>query len=130
MLAANERRPRPEPNLIYRTRDKQSPATPLADLVPVRLPSSSPSASPARAAATAMRWTDPSRVSSTPAGVPIVTADSRTRPTALPASGWRTAGSTAAAAPASPAMPASVDPPSVQVTHPQAMEQPRQTVLQ
>ncbi len=38
MLAANERRPRPEPNLIYRTRDKQSPATPLADLVPVRMP--------------------------------------------------------------------------------------------
>jgi hypothetical protein len=78
MLAANARRPRPEPNLIYRTRDKQSPATPLA----------------------------------------------------LPASGWRTAGSTAAAALVSPTTPESAEPPTVQVTHPQAMEQPRQTVLQ
>jgi hypothetical protein len=124
MLAANERRPRPDPNLIYRTRDKQSPVAPLADLVPVRLPSSNRSASPTRAA---MQWTDPSRVSSTSAGVPIVTADSRARPTALPASGWRIAGSTA---PASPATPPSADPSTVQVTHPQPMEQPRQTVLQ
>jgi hypothetical protein len=130
MLAANERRPRPEPNLIYRTRDKQSPVTPLANLVPVRMPSNGPKASPARAAATAMQWTDPTRVSSTPAGVPIVTADSRARPVTLPASGWRTTGSTVAANRASSMTPENAEPPTVQVTHPQAIEQPRQTVLQ
>jgi hypothetical protein len=129
MLAANERRPRPEPNLIYRIGDKQSPVAPLADLVPVRMPSDR-HASPARTAATALEWKDPSRSSSTPAGVPIVTADSRARSMALPASGWHVLGSTATAHPAPSAIPFSADPPAVQVTHPQAVEQPRQTVLQ
>jgi hypothetical protein len=54
-LAANERRPRPAPNLIYRIRDKQSPATPLADLVPVRTATSGASSSPARATVSAMQ---------------------------------------------------------------------------
>jgi hypothetical protein len=136
MLAANGRRPRPEPNLIYRIRDKQSPATPRADLVPVRLPASGTNISPAvarstpaRATAGIMQWTDPSRGPSSPAGGSLATADPRGKPTALPASGWRTAGSAAPAAPASPSTPPEVDASPTQVTHPQAMEQPRQTVL-
>jgi hypothetical protein len=119
MLAANERRPRPAPNLIYRIRDKQSPATSLADLVPVRIPSSSANITPARATVSSLQWTNPLRASasSTPAGVPIVTADSRAKPMASPTSGWHTPGGT-------------TDPTPVQVTHPQAIEQARQTVLQ
>ncbi len=119
MLAANDRRPRPAPNLIYRLRDKQSPATPLADLVPVRMPSSSANITPARATVSSLQWTNPLRASasSTPAGVPIVTADSRAKSMASPTSGWHTPGDTA-------------DPTPVQVTHPQAIEQARQTVLQ
>jgi hypothetical protein len=49
--------------------------------------------------------------------VPIVTADARARSMALPTAGWHAAG-------------APLDPTPVQVTHPQAIEQPRQTVLQ
>ena len=37
MLASNQRRPRPEPNLIYRIRGKQPSSKPLAALVPVQL---------------------------------------------------------------------------------------------
>ena len=102
MLAANERRPRPEPNLIYRIRNKQSPATPRADLVPVRLPASGTNISPAvarstpaQATAGIMQWTDSSRGPSSPAGGSVAAADPRSKPTALPASGWRTAGSAA-----------------------------------
>jgi hypothetical protein len=130
LLAANERRPRPAPNLLYRTRDKQSPVAPLADLVPVRTPSSGLSALPTRAAVTAMPWKDPSRSSSTPAGVPIATVDLRAKSMLLPTSGWHAAGATAAANQASATTLGGADPPPVQVTHPQAIEQPRQMVLQ
>jgi hypothetical protein len=142
MLAANERRPRPEPNLIYRIRDKQSPDTPRTNLVPVRLPASATNAStgtnispavarstPARASAGIMQWTDPSRGSSAPAGGSMAAIDLRSKPTTMSGSGWRTAGSATPAAPTPPSTPADVDASPVQVTHPQAMEQPRQTVL-
>jgi hypothetical protein len=102
MLAANGRRPRPEPNLIYRIRDKQSPATPLASLVPVRIPSAP----------------------NTSAAVRVAATDPRIKPTVLPASGWHTAG-----APSPPTSP-TAEPSPIQVTHPQPMEQTRQTVLE
>jgi hypothetical protein len=149
LVAANERRPRPEPNLIYRVRDKQSPATPLASLVPVNINSPRPlgegqgvramaNVTPARATAAAIKWVNPVRTTSAPA-IRIAVADPRnsagpqagatSSPTMLSASGWRIAGASASAATASPSTPLSNEPLPTQVTHPQPVEQPRQTVL-
>lgn len=125
MLAANDRRPRPEPNLIYHVRDRQSPSTASTDLVPVHVPAGYPgtmpavaNAAPTRAPVTAAKWTDPSRVTAQP---PTAMADSRVRPNAFSASsGWRATG----------APPLIVDPVPTQVTHPQPLEQARQTILE
>ncbi|MEN6452397.1 MAG: hypothetical protein ABFC96_18065 [Thermoguttaceae bacterium] len=78
---ANERRPRPEPNLIYHVSDPQ-PAPPLktSAVVPVRFPAASAATPPAAAAAT------PSVAA---------TSVSRSEPQPLPAAGWRMAGATA-----------------------------------
>jgi len=80
MLAANRRRPRPEPNLIYRVRDKRS-SPPLANLEPVHFPrnKSNPSPPAERIAAT----------------------DPRSAPKELPTSGWHAAGTPAPPADAS-----------------------------
>jgi hypothetical protein len=143
MLAANDRRPRPEPNLIYRVRDKQSPATPLGNLVPVSFSSPVNSAraagdgqtgkavasvTPVRATTTAIKWVDSSQTTSVPA-VRVAVTDPRVEPTVLPTAGWRLAGTPAPTATASPSTPPSNESYSTQVTHPQAVEQPQQTVL-
>ncbi len=74
LLAAQERRPRPEPNLIYRVSQGQTAAVavPPAGLVPVHFPAAN--AAPPSAVA---------------GNVP------RSAPEPLPASGWRAAGSPA-----------------------------------
>ena len=140
MLAANERRPRPEPNLIYRIRDKQPSATPLAALVPVHMPASDGSAGPlagegpgVRAVASVApprttvppeRWLDPSRTMS-PSAERIAVVDSQSKPRVAPASGWHAPGESAATAIASQSAAPTADPFSTQVTRPQPMEQPR-----
>ena len=143
MLAANQRRPRPEPNLIYHIRDEQPSATPPARLVPVHIPTpDSPltseegqgvravaSSVPARPTATAASWTDPTRPVSRQA-VQMAANDPRSKPTVPSVSGWHVPGEPAATVIASPSTPPSVDPFRTQVTHPQPMEQPRQTVLE
>lgn len=134
MLAANQPRPRPDPNLIYRVPEGQSPATPLARLVPVHLPAS-PASPTLRAgeekaarAATAMNWTDPRRASSSPTAVASAVA-LQVKSAVAATSGWHAAGAPAAAAIALPSPP-SADPLRTQVTHPQSLEQPRQIVLE
>ena len=96
----SERRTRPEPNLIYRVRDKASAA--------------SGSQLSARPAATAIASPEPTAAaSSSPAA----------EPQSLPANGWRASG---AAAPAE----AAPEYTSSQVAHPQAMEPSRQIILE
>ncbi len=147
MLASNQRRPRPEPNLIYHVHDKQSPSVALADLVPVRLASSeesrlawgSPqtpdrptpertvntaanvaSAAPARPVAAAIHWIDASRATETSVEPASATENQSTQAAAV--AGWR--------APGKPIEGAIVLPSPTQVTHPQPLERPRQTVLE
>ena len=91
MLAVNQPRPRPEPNLIYHVRDQQSPAAPKPGLVPVHIPPLASTASPKGDSpnshlgengtvpfnsagkgqpvrtATAMNWSDPRRGDPPPA---------------------------------------------------------------
>jgi hypothetical protein len=116
LLAANERRPRPEPNLIYRIRDKQSSATPLAALVPVRIPSASNSAGPLAEAG------QPISNSPLPLG--------EGQGVRASVAGWHAPGKSVPAAIASRTTSPSTDPFSTQVTRPQPMEQPRQTVVE
>ena len=129
LLAANQRRPRPEPNLIYRIREKESAAEPLAALVPVAPLSTSPrndspaaaNSRPTRTMVSAASWSDPTRAVS-PSASRLATTDSRTKSTTLAASGWHAPGDTPSTSP-------STEPYPTQVTHPQPMEQPRQTIL-
>jgi hypothetical protein len=99
-LAADARRPRPEPNLLHRIRDKQSPPAPLAALAPVQITSSSAGQMAANVPQSAAK--------------PLLT------------SGWRAPGAPMSSQAMSP--PAN-DPPPIQVTCPPCTEQPRQTVL-
>jgi hypothetical protein len=123
MLAANQRKPRPEPNLIYRIRDKQLPATPTAGLVPVHFPAAATSAAPVVVASAASGLPNP------PPAERIATTVPLQPPIALPTAGWHLPGMPPPAAIASPSTPPSIGPFRAQVTHPQAMEQPRQTVV-
>ncbi len=111
LLAATGGRPRPEPNLIYRIRDKESPAVLTAPLTPVHIPSSRPTTLPALASN----------------NIP------RSEPVVLPASGWRVAGSSSgveAAVATTSTTPAPVDSVySTQAAHPQPIEPPSQTIL-
>jgi hypothetical protein len=130
-LAAQNRRARPEPNLIYHIPAKPASATPLANLVPVRLSPSDNAAgpladgsavkavaatAPARKTVPAEKWLSPSRAVSPPAER-MAAASPRTTPSA---SRWH--------APGTPAPEA--ESVSTQVAHPQPLEQPRQTVMQ
>lgn len=131
LLAANDRRPRPEPNLIYHIPSKPASAIPLANLVPVNLTSStSPlrlgeahgvraaaNVKPASRTVPAEKWLDPSRTSSIPP-VQMAASDPRAKPPIRVASGWHVPGAPVA------------DPFSTQVTRPQPMEQPKQRVLE
>jgi hypothetical protein len=105
LLAADGRRPRPEPNLIYHVRGKEPPML-TAALTPIPGPVSRPATLPA-----------------------LAVNVSRSEPKTLPASGWRVAGEAAPANFKTPSTAPTVDPFSTQVAHPQAMEPPRQTVL-
>jgi hypothetical protein len=67
MLASNQLRPRPEPNLIHHVPDKPAQVEPLGKLVPVNLATSKPDPSVAKASPPTMRvnspaikWVDPS----------------------------------------------------------------------
>lgn len=95
MLASNKRRPRPEPNLIYRVRDKRSSPERQSELEPVRFPRNTADASP-------------------PAERLAVNAP-RSAPKVLPVSGWHASGT-----PAPPSAEAS----STQVAHPQPIKHP------
>ena len=124
MLAAAGRRPRPEPNLIYRIREKLSQATPLAGLVPVQAAPNRPSTlpavarvAPARGTVSTRDWVNPSRTVSAPT-VEVAATDPRIAPSVLPASGWHVPG---AAAPATGPSP-------TEVAHPQPLEHARPTV--
>ena len=105
LLAANGRRPRPEPNLIYRVRDKQPTPAQTAGLTPIHGPASRPPASPE-----------------------LANNALRSEPTVLPASGWRAVGQQDPVVLAGSTMPRS-DSSSTQVAHPQPLEQPPQTIL-
>ena len=113
MLAAGGRRARPEPNLIYRI-DRQDPRSAAADkLAGVEGPSrrtpgpGSAAGSDARVAA---------------AGAPP--------PKVLPASGWHAVGEGPSRVSAAVAVePAPEGPVRTQLTHPQPIERPRQTIL-
>jgi hypothetical protein len=136
LLAANQRRPRPEPNLIYHLPDNQSTVAPSTAMVPVHIPGDTPytsaavaSTAPARSAVAATSWIDPTPAVSPPAAK-IAATEPRSKPTALASSGWHTPGTPAPPAIASPATPSGTDPFRTQVTHPQPIEPMRQTVLE
>ena len=123
LLASNQRRPRPEPNLIYRIRDKHAPAEPLGRLVPVHIAASN--TVPARKTVPAGKWIDPIR-SFTPQPEQLASADSprshsnRAAVKVLPTAGWHAPGESAPMA----------SPVPTQVAHPQPLEHTRQTVLE
>jgi len=121
LLAANGRRPRPEPNLIYRIREKLAQATPLAGLVPVRTTPAVAVSTPTRSITPASHWVDPLRNVAPPVRQIAVTVPSRGSKV-LPASGWHAPGKPAPTSPDADSTP-------TQVAHPQSMEQPRQTIL-
>jgi hypothetical protein len=131
LLALNDRRTRPEPNLIHHVRDKETPAT-LA-LVPVRVPnhvrpksseavvtSSMPPAASVYAKVAANRWVDPSQAANS--SVKAAVAQPQAKSATIVATGWHVPGAPVVAA-------ASVEPAPVQVAHPQPLQQPRQMVL-
>jgi hypothetical protein len=138
VLATNEQRTRPEPNLLYLVRDKQAPAEPLAALVPVRFPSQNSNVSPtvannvtsavaqiapARSNSAAIRWIDPRRTISTPADR-IAASDAHASSSVLPTAGWRPSGDTATK---SLVTTESSDPTTVETARPQPFEQASQT---
>jgi hypothetical protein len=102
LLAATGRRPRPEPNLIYRVRDK-SPAE-MARMTPIHK-----SASPAPSSSALAN------------NVPL------REPKSLPASGWHVSGGREPVVMAGATLPAADSP--TQVSRPQPPEQPQQTIL-
>jgi hypothetical protein len=111
-LAAAERRPRPEPNLIYRERESR-PEGKLA-LVPVHLPGTGVVTGDGTPTVPARRPA-PSTVA---ANVP------QSPPKALPSSGWHAPGAAVGSvASSSPPPDASVY--REEVSHPQPVEQPR-----
>jgi hypothetical protein len=126
LLAAATRRPRPEPNLILRVRDKLSPAAPRGELVPVAFSdvepgSPQPAAPPATSVATA-------------AGQLSVAA-AEAKP--LPPAGWHAVGTpapeippAALAASPPPATAFAPEPLPAQVARPQPIERPKQTILE
>jgi hypothetical protein len=120
MLASNPRRPRPEPNLIYHIREKESPAAPLAGLEPVNITSSGSYPKGTVPFSSNENRDNPPGVSAVAGNVP------RSAPKVLPVSGWRAAGSSAMA---STSTAPNDDSSSTQVAHPQPLEHPRQTIL-
>lgn len=113
ILASDQRRARPEPNLIYHIRDKQ-PAEPMASLVPVQLPSPEKTK---QKIVPADKWVPPLPASRSQEE-PVVVAGSAT-PLASSASGWHT-----------PGQPAPSNASPMQTAHPQPSEHARQTVLE
>jgi hypothetical protein len=151
MLASNEqRRPLPAPNLIYRVRDKESPAVPLAAMVPISATASSVPAErvsnvkPVRTASTSLQWVGPKpapaeraavvdlrsgSVSSVKTasvqGLPGPVVEEEASRTPQPA-GWHSSGdaTVSSTVPSSPSNSS-----ATQVSHSQAWELPRQTIL-
>ena len=131
-LAADTRRPRPAPNLIYHVPDHQLAGGSAINLVPVSVPGTAATTSSLASANRAQNAVpaSPTRGSNEQ----VVLLDARNAQV-LPASGWRKAGQPAAAnvaslsAPPSPSTPPSVDPFSTQVSRPQPLEQPRQQII-
>jgi hypothetical protein len=125
-LAATGRPQRPEPNLVYHVRDKEPTATPLGPLVAI-------SSATSRGVAPA-DFVSPAR--ELPPIEHLAIAAPRTPPVSLPANGWHAPGTPAPPVPpvvaASAAEPTVSDPfrAQVQVTHPQPIEQPKQTILE
>jgi hypothetical protein len=125
LLAAAPRRPRPEPNLIWHVRDKEQHVA-RGELVPVVYPEE--------------KRTNPHSGATTPPSIAAspettsVAAVPRTEPKALPASGWHAAGTPVPSPPPAPltaaAGPPATDPFQAQVTRPQPIERPRQTILE
>jgi len=114
MLAANGRRPRPEPNSIYQI-GKPDRATPAAE---------NPSFARGRHRGTPQpNAIAASHTERTPAGV--------LPPKVLPASGWHAVGGQAGRGSAAVAVaPAPAGPVATQVTHPQPIQRPRQIILE
>jgi hypothetical protein len=134
MLASNQRRPRPEPNLIYHIREKETPATSMAGLEPVKFLSSNPqpkgtvpfSSNENRDSPPSTAFSsNENREISPPASAIAVTVP-RGEAKVLPVSGWHAAGSSGIA---SSARNSDADSYSTQVAHPQPVERPRQTIL-
>lgn len=107
LLAANGRRPRPEPNLIYHVRGEQPPVL-TAAMTSIHSSASQP--------------TNPTTLPALAANVP------HSEPTTLPVSGWQVPGERAVVM-AGATTPPAHDPFSTQVARPQPMDQPRETVL-
>jgi hypothetical protein len=105
LLAANGRRPRPEPNLIYRIRDKQPRPTDPDNLTPIRGTASGEAASSAIAS-----------------NVP------RSEPRTLPVSGWHAPGQRETVVMAGATTPLGDSSPT-QVSRPQPPQSAGQTIL-
>jgi len=153
LLASNERRPRPEPNLIYRIHDRQTSSETAGRLVPVQIPSenndrpSVAAVTPAvRPTSAAMKWLDPSpktrgtadRIATTDPSPSseegetihaIAAVSPSSGQKALSASRWHVPGSPAPESGDSAASSSSGDATAVQVAHPQPLESPRQTII-
>jgi hypothetical protein len=122
LASTGGKRPRPEPNLIYRIHGKEQNLVSTGSLVPVMRPG---------------RAAESGSVSAAEAGVAsaVASASGQSASPVLPASGWHAPGAPAPQPTAPPPAVAEVPPPQAaepirtQVTHPQPIEQPRQIIL-
>jgi len=112
MVAVKERLPRPQPNLIYRTRNQQPAAYAPGSTVAAEEPA--PAKAAGEAAATGLASCQPPGTAKQ-----------------LPSTGWHAAGATPIHPPAAAAtQPPPTDPFRAQVTRPQPIERSRQIILE
>jgi hypothetical protein len=120
MLASNQRRPRPEPNLIYHIPQKEPPTALPGDMTPVHFTPKEAVARETVSDSSKDNHGEASPISTVSAVVPLGP------PKVLPASGWHAAGSSATASSPLETNDGSY---STQTAHPQPLERPRQTIL-
>jgi len=124
LAAAAGRRPRPEPNLIYRVRNQPSQPTPPGALVPIHFPAdgnSTANHSPRPLAGEGQGV----RAAAAPSAERVAVNVPRSEPKVLPASGWHAAGTTPPESVASSPSRSGDESSSASVAHPQPIEQPR-----
>jgi hypothetical protein len=112
-VAATQRLPRPEPNLIYRQGDNDA-AVDRGEMVPVQVQGERTGRQPRE------QWPPASTVAAT------TTAPGET----LPASGWHAAGERPSAPASRPVMTSPAEPVRTQSAHPQPVEKAQQIILE